>query len=154
MTDLIIIGAGPGGYELALEASKYNLSSILIEAKSLGGTCLNEGCIPTKAYYKNASFIKELSLAKTLGVSLESYQVDFETIKARKDQVVEDLKKGIEFSLKKLEFKLSTVMEKLLIKPMSKLAKRSMKVNISSSQLVQAQLSYLDLKMLLTQVIY
>ncbi|HHU79992.1 MAG: dihydrolipoyl dehydrogenase [Bacilli bacterium] len=101
MTDLIIIGAGPGGYELALEASKYNLSSILIEAKSLGGTCLNEGCIPTKAYYKNASFIKELSLAKTLGVSLESYQVDFETIKARKDQVVEDLKKGIEFSLKK-----------------------------------------------------
>ena len=51
MKDLIIIGAGPGGYELALEASRLGLSVILIEKDKLGGTCLNHGCIPTKSYY-------------------------------------------------------------------------------------------------------
>lgn len=101
MNDLIIIGAGPGGYELALEASKHNLKVVLIEAKNLGGTCLNEGCIPTKAYYKNASFIKELGNAEKLGVKLDNYQIDFESIKSRKDQVVDTLRKGIEFSLNK-----------------------------------------------------
>lgn len=103
MNDLIIIGAGPGGYELALEASKYNLKVVLIEARHLGGTCLNEGCIPTKTYYKNASFIKDLSLASALGVKLENFQIDFSTIKSRKDQVVEGLRKGIEFSLNKAQ---------------------------------------------------
>ena len=62
MKDLIIIGAGPGGYELALEASRLGLSVILIEKEKLGGTCLNHGCIPTKSYYQNALVLKDLSL--------------------------------------------------------------------------------------------
>lgn len=59
MYDIIILGAGPGGYELALEASKKGLSIALIEADEVGGTCLNYGCIPTKTYYQNAKFINE-----------------------------------------------------------------------------------------------
>lgn len=54
--DLIIIGAGPGGYETAISAAKKGLQVILIEAQKTGGTCLNEGCIPTKCLHKNAEF--------------------------------------------------------------------------------------------------
>lgn len=101
MYDIIIIGAGPGGYELALEAAKEHLKILLIEEKELGGTCLNEGCIPTKAYYKNASFLKELEKSNIFGVDIAAFQFDFSKIKARKDATVAQLKEGISFLLKK-----------------------------------------------------
>jgi dihydrolipoamide dehydrogenase len=98
MNDILIIGAGPGGFELALEAAKYGLTSTLFEARHLGGTCLNEGCIPTKTYYKNAGFLRELAKAGTLGVTLEKYVFDFAKAKARKEQIVSELKKGLDFN--------------------------------------------------------
>ena len=58
-SDLIIIGAGPGGYETAVEAAKAGLTVTLIEAKHLGGTCLNEGCIPTKCLAHSAEHLRE-----------------------------------------------------------------------------------------------
>ena len=58
-SDLIIIGAGPGGYETAIEAAKAGLAVTLIEAKHLGGTCLNEGCIPTKCLAHSAEHLRE-----------------------------------------------------------------------------------------------
>ena len=100
MKDLIIIGAGPGGYELALEASRLGLSVILIEKEKLGGTCLNHGCIPTKSYYQNALVLKDLKEKEVYGIS-GNFTFDFKKVKERKDNVVETLCKGIEFSFSK-----------------------------------------------------
>ena len=100
MKDLIIIGAGPGGYELALEASRLGLSVILIEKEKLGGTCLNHGCIPTKSYYQNALVLKDLKEKEVYGISGD-FTFDFKKVKERKDNVVETLCKGIEFSFSK-----------------------------------------------------
>lgn len=99
MTDLIILGAGPGGYELALEAAKEGLSVVLIEKEALGGTCLNHGCIPTKSYYKNASFLKELAEASVYGVEVENFKFDYTKAKSRKDEVILSLQKQIKFAL-------------------------------------------------------
>jgi dihydrolipoamide dehydrogenase len=101
MTDLIVIGAGPGGYELALEASRNGLSTILIEGKKLGGTCLQEGCIPTKTYYKNAIVFNTLKEASIYGINIPSYDFDFSKVVERKEKVVQDLEKGILFLLNK-----------------------------------------------------
>ena len=100
MKDLIIIGAGPGGYELALEASRLGLSVILIEKDKLGGTCWNHGCIPTKSYYQNALVLKDLKEKEVYGISGD-FTFDFKKVKERKDKVVETLCKGIEFSFSK-----------------------------------------------------
>lgn len=100
MKDLIVIGAGPGGYELALEASRLGLSVILIEKEKLGGTCLNHGCIPTKSYYQNALVLKDLKEKEVYGISGD-FTFDFKKVKERKDNVVETLCKGIEFSFSK-----------------------------------------------------
>lgn len=100
MKDIIIIGGGPGGYNLALKASNFALNLLLIESRKVGGTCLNCGCIPTKALYKNASLIKEMEDFKTSGIDA-NYKIDLSLMKKRKDKIVEDLGKGIEFSLNK-----------------------------------------------------
>jgi dihydrolipoamide dehydrogenase len=101
MNDLIIIGAGPGGYELAIEAGKKGLKTVLIEERKLGGTCLNEGCIPTKAFHKNASFMRDLKHADELGISIsDEISLQFEKVLHRKNQIVSDLHQGIEFMLK------------------------------------------------------
>lgn len=101
MTDLIVIGAGPGGYELALEASHNGLSTVLIEGKKLGGTCLQEGCIPTKTYYKNASVLNTIKEASLYGINIPSYDFDFSKVVERKEKVVHELEKGILFLLNK-----------------------------------------------------
>lgn len=103
MRDLIIIGAGPGGYEVALEAKKKGLDVLLVNGDKLGGTCLNYGCIPTKTYHKNASLIKDLKEAESYGLKDLSYTFDFLEVKNRKDKVVNGLKDGIGFLMNKLE---------------------------------------------------
>lgn len=103
MKDLIIIGAGPGGYEVALEAKKQGLDVALINGGKLGGTCLNYGCIPTKTYHKNASLMKDLKDAEFYGLKDLAYSFDFTKVKSRKDKVVETLKDGIGFLMNKLE---------------------------------------------------
>ncbi len=93
---LIIIGAGPGGYETALLAAKRGVETVLIEAGPVGGTCLNEGCIPTKAFCKNAEVIDGLKEAEAFGVTGLSYEFDFEKVVTRKNAVVEQLRGGVE----------------------------------------------------------
>lgn len=100
MKDLIIIGAGPGGYELALEASKMGLAVTLIEKEKLGGTCLNCGCIPTKSYYQNAKILRELKKSELFGINGD-FTFDFSKVKERKDKVVDTLNQGIKFSFEK-----------------------------------------------------
>ncbi len=101
--DLIVIGGGPGGYVAAIRAAQLGLKTACVDKRgSLGGTCLNVGCIPSKAllqsshHYEVANHEFAVHGIKTTGLS-----VDLKTMMARKDKVVEDLTKGIEFLLKK-----------------------------------------------------
>lgn len=93
---IIIIGAGPGGYETALVAAKRGVEVVLVEAGPVGGTCLNEGCIPTKAFCKNAEVLDGLKEAEAFGVTDLSYGFDFKAVAARKNAVVEQLRGGVE----------------------------------------------------------
>ena len=71
-TDLIIIGAGPGGYEMAVAAAGKGLTVTLFEENCIGGTCLNEGCIPTKALCRNAEVSETIRQAEKFGIRLSS----------------------------------------------------------------------------------
>ncbi len=93
---LIIIGAGPGGYETAVLAAKRGVETVIIEAGPVGGTCLNEGCIPTKSFCKNAEVIDGLKEAEAFGVTGLEYDFDFRAVVARKNAVVEQLRGGVE----------------------------------------------------------
>ncbi|MCM1010650.1 MAG: NAD(P)/FAD-dependent oxidoreductase [Fusobacterium sp.] len=98
--DLGIIGGGPAGYTAALHARKNGLSVVLFEKDKLGGVCLNRGCIPTKTILHSAEFFSEINCAADLGVLVEGAQVDFSAIMARKDAVVEKLRRNLELSIK------------------------------------------------------
>ena len=93
---IIIIGAGPGGYETALAAAKRGVEVVLVEAGPVGGTCLNEGCIPTKSFCKNAQLLEQLREAEAFGVSELAFNFDFKAVTARKNAVVEQLRGGVE----------------------------------------------------------
>lgn len=93
---IIIIGAGPGGYETALLAAKRGVEVVLIEAGHVGGTCLNEGCIPTKSFCKNAEVLDGLRNAESFGITGLDFRFDFSSVTARKNAVVEQLRGGVE----------------------------------------------------------
>ncbi len=101
MSNVLILGAGPGGFDAALYAASHGLSVTLIEAHKVGGTCLNYGCIPTKALYQNAKMIHHINQAKTFGVNAPAYTLDYEAIKTRKETIVDGQIKAIHTSLKK-----------------------------------------------------
>ncbi len=93
---LIIIGAGPGGYETAVLAAKRGVETVIIEAGPVGGTCLNEGCIPTKSFCKNAEVVDGLKEAEAFGITALEYKFDFNAVVTRKNTVVEQLRGGVE----------------------------------------------------------
>lgn len=97
--DLIIIGAGPGGYEMAAAAAQSGLTVAVVERAELGGTCLNRGCIPTKALCRNAEVLSLLREAETFGISTGEVSFDFAKIMERKDQVVQQLRDGVKLLL-------------------------------------------------------
>lgn len=95
-TPLLIIGAGPGGYETAVLAAERGIETTLIEAGPVGGTCLNEGCIPTKAFCRNADLLHDLKQAEGFGITDLSYGFDMAAVAARKQRIVEQLRQGVE----------------------------------------------------------
>ena len=95
-TDLIIIGAGPGGYRAAEYAAKQGLKVVIFEADRVGGTCLNVGCIPTKSFARDAEIIQTLNNAETFGLNGWDYEFDFQKVIQRKDEVISSLRSGIE----------------------------------------------------------
>jgi dihydrolipoamide dehydrogenase len=101
--DLVVIGGGPGGYVAAIRAAQLGLRTACVEKRgALGGTCLNVGCIPSKAMLQSSEKYEEaVHELKAHGVELGSVKLDLKTMLARKDQVVADLTKGVEFLLKK-----------------------------------------------------
>lgn len=98
--DLIVIGAGPGGYTAAARAALMRQKVLLIERDELGGTCLNRGCIPNKALCRSAEVAMTVADASAFGVGTESSGVDFATVMARKDSVVAELRQGVETVLR------------------------------------------------------
>ena len=77
-SDILIIGAGPGGYDTAVYAAKQGKTVTIVEAARVGGTCLNEGCIPTKAFCRNAALLDDLKEASTYGIEECTYTFDFQ----------------------------------------------------------------------------
>lgn len=96
---IIIIGAGPGGYETALEAAKRGHEVTLFNGDRLGGTCLNEGCIPTKCLCRNAEMVASFKEADKFGVDDFTFTLDYNKVVGRKKDVVDTLRAGIEAML-------------------------------------------------------
>jgi dihydrolipoamide dehydrogenase len=95
-----VIGGGPGGYVAALRAAQLGLNVVLVEKDSMGGTCLNRGCIPTKALVKSAELWREMNHAETFGLSAQGLSFDYTQVMARKNQVVATLVGGIDQLMK------------------------------------------------------
>ena len=93
--DLVVIGAGPGGYEAAIEGVQKGMKVALVENRELGGTCLNRGCIPTKTIIHTAELYHELQSGPSIGLTVREPAVDMEMVQKRKDEVLEQLRKGI-----------------------------------------------------------
>lgn len=99
--DLVVIGGGPAGYTAAVKAAEYGYHTALVEADSLGGTCLNRGCIPTKTLLYSAELYEKLKNGRIPGVSAENISCSVEALWDRKAEVVETLRQGIWGMLKK-----------------------------------------------------
>ena len=93
--DIAIIGAGPGGYHSAVRAAQYGARVALIEKDKLGGTCLNRGCIPTKALLASAHYIEKIGEAEEFGVEIKDFKTNFSKVVNRKNKIVNDLGVGI-----------------------------------------------------------
>ena len=99
--DLIIVGSGPGGYVTAIRASQLGLKTAIVEKESLGGICLNWGCIPTKALLKSAQVFEYLKNAKDYGINVDSVNKDFNLVISRSRKVADTMSKGVKFLMKK-----------------------------------------------------
>src|ERR1700716_1402902 len=98
--DLVVIGSGPGGYVAAIRASQLGFKTAIIEKESLGGICLNWGCIPTKALLKSAQVYEYIKHAKDFGIEA-SGQHNFEAVIKRSRAVADKMSRGVQFLMKK-----------------------------------------------------
>ena len=99
--DIIVLGSGPGGYVTAIRASQLGFKTAIIEKESLGGVCLNWGCIPTKALLKSAEVFNYLNHAEDYGLKAEKVDKDFDAVVKRSRDVAGGMSKGVQFLMKK-----------------------------------------------------
>jgi dihydrolipoamide dehydrogenase len=99
--DIIVIGSGPGGYVAAIRASQLGLKTAIVEKESLGGICLNWGCIPTKALLKSANVYEYLTHASDYGITVKGAEADFGKMIERSRGVASGMSQGIQFLMKK-----------------------------------------------------
>jgi dihydrolipoamide dehydrogenase len=99
--DLIVIGTGPGGYVAAIRAAQLGLKTAVVERESLGGICLNWGCIPTKALLKSAQVFEYINHSADYGIKIEGSEVDFGAMVKRSRGVADGMSKGVQFLMKK-----------------------------------------------------
>ncbi|WP_028987040.1 dihydrolipoyl dehydrogenase [Thermicanus aegyptius] len=99
--DVAIIGGGPGGYVAAIRAAQLGLKAALVEKEKLGGICLHKGCIPTKTLLRSAEIYHEAKEGRKYGILMDALSIDFAQVQRRKEEIVEQLHKGIQFLLKK-----------------------------------------------------
>ena len=99
--DVIVLGSGPGGYVTAIRASQLGLKTAVIEKESLGGICLNWGCIPTKALLKSAQVFDYINHSEDFGIKVKEANADFSSVIKRSRDVADGMSKGIDYLLKK-----------------------------------------------------
>ncbi len=99
--DVIVLGSGPGGYVTAIRASQLGLKTAVVEKESLGGVCLNWGCIPTKALLKSANVYEYINHADDYGIKVSSHKADFNAVVKRSRDVAEKMSGGVKFLMKK-----------------------------------------------------
>lgn len=116
--DLIVIGSGPGGYVTAIRASQLGLKTAVVERESLGGVCLNWGCIPTKALLKSAQVFEYINHAAEYGIKTAEATADFGAVIKRSRDVAEGMSKGVQFLMKKN--KIDVIMGTGKVKPGNK----------------------------------
>jgi dihydrolipoamide dehydrogenase len=117
--DVIVLGSGPGGYVAAIRASQLGLKTAIVERESLGGICLNWGCIPTKALLKSANVFEYIKHASDYGIKVASADADFGGIVKRSRDVANGMSNGIQFLMKKN--KIDVIMGTGKVKPGKKL---------------------------------
>lgn len=99
--DVIVLGSGPGGYVTAIRASQLGFKTAIVEKESLGGVCLNWGCIPTKALLKSAQVFEYLKHAEDYGLTIKEYDKNFDAVINRSRNVAKGMSKGVQFLMKK-----------------------------------------------------
>ena len=99
--DLVVIGSGPGGYVAAVRATQLGLKTICVERGSLGGVCLNWGCIPTKALLKSAEYKTFMDHSSDFGIDIKDYSVDFAKVVSRSREIADRMSKGVGYLFKK-----------------------------------------------------
>lgn len=99
--DLVILGGGTGGYVAAIRASQLGMKVALVEHKKVGGTCLHQGCIPSKALLKTAEMYRQTRNMLEYGIEINNFELNFPKAQARKDQIIQTLHAGVESLLKK-----------------------------------------------------
>ena len=99
--DIIVLGSGPGGYVTAIRASQLGFKTAVVEKESLGGVCLNWGCIPTKALLKSAQVFEYLKHAQDYGLNVKDAKHDFDAVVKRSRGVAEGMSNGVKFLMKK-----------------------------------------------------
>ena len=99
--DLVIIGGGPGGYVAAIKAAQLGIKTALVEKNKVGGTCLHQGCIPTKVLLHSADIYRKLLKAHEYGITFDKLRISYPQFHRRKESVVKRLFQGTQFLLKK-----------------------------------------------------
>ena len=112
--DVIVVGSGPGGYVTAIRASQLGLKTAVVEKESLGGVCLNWGCIPTKALLKSANVFDYINHAEDYGIQVDGFKADFNKIVKRSRSVAEKMSGGVQFLMKKNKIDIIMGMGKVL----------------------------------------
>src|SRR5450432_3476131 len=118
--DVVVLGSGPGGYVAAIRASQLGFKTAIIEKESLGGICLNWGCIPTKALLKSAQVFQYLKHPQDYGFSLTDPKIDFASVIKRSRGVADESNKGVTFLMKKN--KIDVIMGYAKVKPGKKVS--------------------------------
>src|ERR1700755_999523 len=113
--DLVVIGSGPGGYVAAIRAAQLGFKTAVIERETLGGICLNWGCIPTKALLKSAQVFEYIKHAKEYGIEANG-QPDFGSVIKRSRGVADKMSKGVQFLMRKNKIEVINGNAKLVAK--------------------------------------
>tara|TARA_Y100000768_G_scaffold388817_1_gene387486 strand:+ start:4020 stop:5408 length:1389 start_codon:yes stop_codon:yes gene_type:complete len=132
--NLIVIGSGPGGYVAAIRASQLGMKVAVVEKESLGGICLNWGCIPTKALLKSAQVFDYVNHSESYGIKIKDSSIDFDTIINRSRGVADGMSKGVNFLMKKNKIDILNGFGKIISKNEVEVTANDKKKNIHKTE--------------------
>ncbi len=144
--DLIVIGSGPGGYVAAIRASQLGMNVAIVEKESLGGICLNWGCIPTKALLRSANIWEQIQKSEDYGFKISKASIDFKKVIERSRQVAKDMNRGVDFLLKKNKITVIKGYGKILAKGIVGVEENVLYVNNSDETVVSKDIKSKILK--------